>query len=73
MNRHSRKLRATGAVLAFGTACQFGGCQFADVTIPTTIDSSELIITLVRGAILTPIDEFVTNAVRNAFSNDDDE
>ena len=72
MTKRVRRLRQTAMVLAAGTACQFGGCNFADVTIPTTVDSSELIITLVRGAILTPIDEFVTNAVRNAFSNDED-
>jgi hypothetical protein len=60
------------AALAAGTTFQFGGCNIADVTIPTTLAGRDLLITLVRGAILTPIDAFVTNAINNAFNNDEE-
>jgi len=71
--RKSSKRRGLAAILSAGILFQFGGCNFATVTVPTTLDGTELLITLIRGAILSPIDQAITAAVQNAFNNDDDE
>lgn len=49
---------------------QFGGCSFGEITTTTTVDGRELLISLVRGAILTPLDQALTQAINDAFSNE---
>ncbi len=52
-------------------AMQFGGCtiDLGDVAIPSsaTVNIRDVLIGLVRTAILTPIDDFVTNGINTAF------
>ena len=67
------KLKAAASLCATGTVFQLGGCDFGQIPVTTTLDGSELLITLVRGALLTPIDTAITNAVRGFFNNDEDE
>ena len=75
MNRwfQKRQRRLAAGLCSAAMLFQFGGCQIGEITVVQTVDGRELLISLVRGAILSPIDAAVTNAINNAFSNDDDE
>lgn len=66
----SARKRGALALLAFGTMFQFGGCQLDQITTTTTLDGREVLIQLLRGAILNPIDAFITDRVNNLFDND---
>lgn len=59
-------------VCSGGMLLQFGSCDLGTVTVPVSLAGDELLITMVRGLILTPIDTFVTNTIRGAFQNDDE-
>jgi len=69
MNRKRllRRSRRASAILAAATAFQIGGCDFGTITVTQQIGVEQLLIDLVRGFVLDPIDEFVTTAVNNAF------
>lgn len=69
MRSRIKNVRAKSLALlcGLGFLCQFGGCDLGTITTSTTFDGREAIIQLVRGAILTPIDAFITNAVNQAF------
>ena len=73
MNRIRRSLRhrVLAAGLGLGTACQFGGCDLGEITVTNTVSTEDFIISTIRGLILTPIDNFVTNAIENAFDDDE--
>lgn len=73
MNRRSKCVRRKFAatVMTGGMLFQFGGCDFGSVTTSVTLSGEELIISLVRAAILDPIDQFVTDQVNAAFGNDE--
>lgn len=64
--------RSAALVATSGALFQLSGCSIPDITIPTTLSGEEALITLVRGAILTPIDAAITQAVRDAFSEEED-
>lgn len=68
------KKRLAGLLFSGGMLLQLGSCDFgsfaATTTTTTTIDAREVIIQLVRGAIITPLDAYVTNAVSNLLSNE---
>jgi hypothetical protein len=51
------------------TTFQFGGCALGEITTSTTttINTRELLIGLVRDAVLTPIDVYVTDLINGAF------
>jgi len=51
---------------------QLGGCEFGDITTTTTLDGRELVISLIQGAILNPIDAFIIDTVNDAFGPEDD-
>jgi hypothetical protein len=70
-NRTLRK-RALACLCGAGMVFQFSSCDLGMVTTSTTLDGREALISLIRGAILTPIDAFITGAVNQAFNNDDD-
>lgn len=55
-----------------GMMFQFGSCNFGTVTTPVTLDGAQLIVTLIRAAILTPLDAAITEFVTDAFRPDDD-
>jgi len=73
MRFRTAKMRAksAGLLCSTGILCQFGGCDIGAITTSTTLDGRAAIIQLVRGAILTPLDAFITNAVNEAFDSDD--
>ena len=62
-------LAATGAVVL-----QLGNCQLDDINVSSavTIDGRDALIGLIRGVILTPIDQFITNGVNELFGDEDD-
>lgn len=62
-----RRARRLSAVLAAGTMFQLGGCNLGEITVTQTINGADLILSLVRGAILQPIDAFITDAINEAF------
>ena len=68
--RLRRKLFATAC--SGGMLLQLGSCDLGTVTVPVTLQGDELLITMVRGLILTPIDTFITNTIRGAFEDDDE-
>lgn len=55
-----------------GTVFQLGGCDFGEITTSVTLDGDELIISLIRGAILNPLDAAITEAITAAFDDDGD-
>jgi hypothetical protein len=59
-----------GMLFGMGVLCQFGGCNIGEVTTTTTMDGRQVLISLVRGAILTPIDAWITNGINNLFRED---
>ena len=63
--------KSAGLLCGLGILCQFGGCDLGTITTSMTLDGREAIIQLLRGAILTPIDAFITNAVNEAFGADE--
>ena len=54
--------------------CELCSCNLNDITTTTTVtlDGREVIISLVRQAILTPIDQYITEAVNELFDDDVD-
>jgi len=61
------RYRTLGALGAGALLFQLGGCDFGQITTTTTLDGRELVISLIRGAILNPIDAYITETVNNAF------
>ncbi|GMU37567.1 MAG: hypothetical protein KJ057_09470 [Phycisphaerae bacterium] len=59
--------RSTG----LGLLLALGGCEFGTISIPVTLDVDDLLITLVRGLVITPIDQFVTEQITDAFEDDE--
>ena len=64
--------KSLGLLCGVGILCQFGGCDLGTITTTQTMDGRVAIIQLIRGAILTPIDTFITNTVNDAFASDDE-
>ncbi len=66
-----RRLMLVGATGFLG---QFGNCDFAEITTTstTTFDGGELIVSLVRGAIITPLDQWLTDTINDAFESDNE-
>jgi len=70
------KVRKKLAALGFGALLlQFGSCEFSEITATSTVtlDARQVLISAIRGAILTPIDTFITNGVNQVFDELDDE
>jgi len=65
-----RRARRLSAALAAGTMFQLGGCNFGEITVTQTVNGADLIVSLVRGAILQPIDAWVTTAVTDFFDTE---
>jgi hypothetical protein len=66
-----KRAKALGLLCGLGTLCQLGGCDLGTITTSMTLDGRAAIIQLVRGAILTPIDAFITETINNAFGETD--
>jgi hypothetical protein len=63
-----KRLRRATAILGAVTVFQFGGCDFGTIEVTNQVAVEQLLIDLIRGFIIDPIDEFVTNAVNEAFN-----
>ncbi len=63
--------RVLSGICAGGMMLQLGGCEIGEITTTTTLDGRELLISLVRGAILAPIDVLITDAINDAFGSND--
>ncbi len=61
------KKSAILAVMGVAFAFPFGSCNFDEFTVTTAVDPAGLLASVFRTAILTPIDEFVTNGINNLF------
>jgi len=70
LRRMTRK-RSLGLLLGFGMLCQFGGCNIGEITTTTTTDGRQVLISLVRGMILTPIDSWITAGINDLFGADE--
>jgi len=75
-----RAYRKLAVVAATGTVCSLplGACEIGDfsTTTTTTLSGREVVTFLLRSAILTPIDNLLTNAVDAFFDeyvDEDDE
>lgn len=69
--RRMMRKKSVGMLLGYGVLCQFGGCDIGEITMTTTMDGREVLISLIRGAILTPLDAFITDSVNDLFSGND--
>ena len=70
LSKQTRRAREGAAVCAIGIVCQFGGCDIGEITTSVTLSGQDLVIGLVRGAILGPLDAFITDAINDAFDGD---
>lgn len=73
-----RKVKQKAGVLVVGAMLfgfPWGGCQIDQITTTTTLDGREVMISLIRGAVLSPIDAWITQGVNDLFDElvDDDE
>ncbi len=68
--RKRRLIKAAAMFCGVGIVCQFGSCDLGTIETSMTVDGRDAIIQLIRGAILTPLDNWVTNTVNNAFEAD---
>lgn len=70
LSKHMLRARRWAALCAAGMVCQFGGCDIGEITTTVTLSGRDLVISVVRGAILTPLDAFITQAINDAFDSD---
>ena len=68
--KHARGVKRKLTALAMGAMLlgfPWGGCQIDQITTTSTLDGREVMISLVRGAILSPIDAWITAGVNQIF------
>ncbi len=70
LSRHVLRARQWAVLSAAGMVCQFGGCDIGEITTTVTLSGRDLLINVVRGAILAPLDAFITQAINEAFEGD---
>ena len=58
-------------LLCASAVFQFSGCSFGEITTTTTVDGRELLISLIRGAVIAPLDQAITEAINDAFGDED--
>ena len=49
---------------------QFGGCELGEVTTTVTLDSEDLVISIIHDLIIAPLEQALTDAVTDAFDDD---
>ena len=62
-----RRTRLLGVICGGGAAFQVAGCDFGSVNVMQTVNANEVIAGLLRSVILTPINNWVNNAIDNVF------
>ena len=72
--KRTLRRKAVALLCTMGFVCQLGSCDLGQITTTSTVtlDGRQVIIDLIRGAILTPLDQFITDTINDAFDNDDD-
>ncbi len=72
--RIARTKRGLAALVAAGMMFQFGGCDLGEISVTstTTMDGRTIITSLLRSAIVTPFDNFVTDRVNDFFDEMED-
>ena len=58
------------AILSVGTLLfgwPFSSCRIDEITTTSTVDGREVLVSLIRGAILSPIDAAITEGVNELF------
>ena len=65
------RTRTLGVFFSAGVVFQLGGCEFGEITVTQTMDGRDVLINLVRGAVLGPIDSFITAAINQAFDEEE--
>jgi len=65
--RRMMQKKSLGMFLGFGMLFQFGGCNIGEITTTTTTDGRQVLISLVRGMILGPIDTWITAGINDLF------
>ena len=68
--RRALRKRFVSSLWTAGVLFQFGGCDLGPITTTVTIDARDLLINAVRSAVLTPIDQFITDRINAAFGDD---
>ncbi len=69
--RRALRTRLLSGLFTAGVLLQFGGCDLGQITTTVTLDARDLLINAVRGAVLTPLDQFITDRINAAFAPDD--
>lgn len=73
MKRMSKCLQSKAllAMLTGGMMLQFGGCNLGTVSAGASVELStrDILLSLVRGWVIDPIDTFVTDRVNALFDN----
>jgi hypothetical protein len=66
---------AVAGTMGAASVFSLGGCDLGEftTTTTTTLDGREVVTYLVRAAILTPIDNFLTNAIDAFFDELEDQ
>lgn len=69
------KRKAAIGLTAVAMPLSMGGCDLTDFTATSTVtlDGREVVSYLVRSAILTPIQDFIDNAINQFFDEFEDE
>lgn len=68
--RLALRKRLLSSLWTAGVLVQFGGCDLGQITTTVTLDARDLLINVVRGAVLTPLDQFITDRINAAFGAD---
>ena len=74
MNMTGKRLHRAVVLTATGAmAMQLGSCQLSDINVSSavTINGQDALIELIRGAVLAPIDQFITDGINNLFDDGD--
>ena len=64
-----RRSRTLAVLFSAGIVFQLSSCQLGTFTATQVLDGQQVIISLLRSALLTPIDQVITSTVGGLFSN----
>ncbi len=65
------RAKSAGLLCGLGALAAVGGCDIGNITTSTTLDGRDAIIQIVRGAILPPIDAYITTGITQLLGADD--
>ncbi len=70
--RRAAQRKVLAVICSAGMLFQFGSCNFGEITTTTTatLNGREVILDLLRNAIITPIDAFLVQAVNELLEDE---